>query len=270
MLPAARALKDSGAGKGAVAAFLVATPETGVDSLAVSYALLDPLTATARPVAAVLSGLVVGLLQTEEASSKRPIGPRPLSLPRRRADCGRFWVRVKDAGRYMLHEVWGGMAAWFFAGVLLAGIAAALIPPDFLAGRAGSGLGAKLAALVVGIPLYVCAQASTPIAAAFIAKGLSPGAALVFLLVGPGVNATSLAVLPKLLGGRGTLLYLGGLAATALLAGIGLDALHGHLPQPGAAQPSAAAGESFWIWSHGTAAILLAAYAAHRFLRRGR
>ena len=80
--------------------------------------------------------------------------------------------------------------------------------------------------LAMGIPLYICATASTPIAAAFILKGVSPGAALVFLLVGPATNITSMSVLFGLLGKRATATYLLTLAVFAVFCGLILDQIY--------------------------------------------
>jgi hypothetical protein len=102
--------------------------------------------------------------------------------------------------RFATIEVWGDIALWFFIGLLLAAVITVIIPDDMMASVMGGGIGSMLIMLLVGIPLYICATASTPIAAALILKGVSPGAALVFLLVGPATNVTSLAVLVGMLG----------------------------------------------------------------------
>ncbi|MBN2644349.1 MAG: permease [Desulfuromonadaceae bacterium] len=218
VLPAALTLKQQGANRGAVAAFLIATPESGVDSIAVSYALLDPLLTVVRPVAALLTavcaGVVENLLPQQEV-------PEPAALPataKRRS--------FSEGMRYAFTSVWRGMAGWFFLGLLLAGMISVLVPESLMQRWLGGGLPSMLIMLVVGIPLYICASASTPIAAALIMQGVSPGAALVFLLAGPATNATSLTVLLNLLGRRATLIYLMVLALGAILSGLTVDALY--------------------------------------------
>ena len=128
--------------------------------------------------------------------------------------------------RYSLGELWGDIAGWFFIGVLLAGIITAAIPEDIFSSHLGGGISAMLLMLAVGIPLYICATASTPIAAALILKGVSPGAALVFLLVGPATNLASLSVLVGFLGKRSTTLYLAVIASVSVLAGLVLDQVY--------------------------------------------
>ncbi|MBW1791860.1 MAG: permease, partial [Deltaproteobacteria bacterium] len=127
---------------------------------------------------------------------------------------------------YAAKDIWGDLAGWFFVGLLLAGIISALIPDDMIAHWLGGGLSSMLIMLLFGIPLYICATASTPIAAAFILKGVSPGAALVFLLVGPATNITSLSVLLGILGKRATVLYLLSISVVSVICGLLVDQVY--------------------------------------------
>jgi hypothetical protein len=120
------------------------------------------------------------------------------------------------------------MATWFLFGLLLAGIITVLIPDDIFSQYLGSGLPAMLLMLAVGIPLYICATASTPIAAALILKGVSPGAALVFLLAGPATNLASLTVLVGTLGKRATAIYLSSIAVCSVIFGLVVDQIYGY------------------------------------------
>ena len=129
--------------------------------------------------------------------------------------------------KYAFGELWGDLAGWFAVGLLLAGVITALVPDELITSYLGEGLSAMLLMLLVGIPLYICATASTPIAAALILKGVSPGAALVFLLVGPATNIASLSVLVGLLGKRAVGIYLGAIAVVSVLAGLALDWIYG-------------------------------------------
>ena len=137
-----------------------------------------------------------------------------------------FIEKVVSGVRFGYQEVWGDIVGWFFIGVLLAATITALVPDDLMATLLGGGLSSMLVMLIVGIPLYICATASTPVAAALIMKGVSPGAALVFLLVGPATNITSLAVLTGILGKKSTLMYLLVLSVCAVLFGLGVDSLY--------------------------------------------
>ncbi len=131
--------------------------------------------------------------------------------------------------RFAIGDLWEDLAAWFLIGIVLAGLITVLIPPDMFSQYLGAGLPAMLIMLAVGIPLYICATASTPIAAALILKGVSPGAALVFLLAGPATNMASLTVLTGTLGKRATAIYLTSIAVCAVLFGLIVDQVYASL-----------------------------------------
>lgn len=239
MLPAAASIKKQGANKGATTAFLISTPESGVDSIAVSYALLDPVLTIVRPIAAFVTAILAGfsenlLFWKKDTNDIQVDRSCPVDGCCDGIDCPddvhkhhhTIGEKVLYGIRYGYKEVWGDIVAWFFVGLLLAAVITTLIPEDVMATLLGGGLSSMLVMLVVGIPLYICATASTPVAAALIMKGVSPGAALVFLLVGPATNITSLSVLIKLLGKKSTALYLVILSLCAVLFGLGIDALY--------------------------------------------
>jgi hypothetical protein len=248
VLPAAASLKRQGANNGAVTAFLISTPESGVDSIAISYALLDPLMTVARPVAAFFTAAAAGILENVVgggASSGEVVVPNlactvdaccpgtdcPAEEHRRHHT---FLEKVRAGLGFALGDLWSDLAGWFTVGMLLAGAISVLVPPTIMGKYLGGGLPAMLLMLVIGVPLYICATASTPIAAALILKGVSPGAALVFLLAGPATNVTSLTVLFGLLGRRATAIYLGTLAVATVAFGLAVDRIYsalGILPQ---------------------------------------
>ncbi len=239
MLPAAASLKKQGANKGATTAFLISTPESGVDSIAVTYALLDPIMTVVRPVAAFVTAFAAGILEnllsfTKNQEEIAVTNSCPVDDCCDGVDCPpevhrshhSFFEKIRAGIRYAVVDVWGDIVMWFFAGLLLAGIITALIPDDFMSQWLGGGISAMLLMLVFGIPLYICATASTPIAAALILKGVSPGAALVFLLVGPATNITSLSVLVGILGKRSVVRYLFMLSLFAVLFGLSVDFIY--------------------------------------------
>ncbi len=236
MLPAAASLKKQGANKGATTAFLISTPESGVDSIAVTYALLDPVMTVMRPVAAFITALSAGILENFISFKKDQeevvyTNSCPVDNCCDGVDCPpevhkahhNVFEKIRAGIRYAVVDVWGDIVMWFFAGLLLAGIITALIPADFMKQWFGGGVSSMLIMLVFGIPLYICATASTPIAAALILKGVSPGAALVFLLVGPATNITSLSVLVGILGKASVVRYLLMLSLLAVLFGLSVD-----------------------------------------------
>jgi uncharacterized membrane protein YraQ (UPF0718 family) len=136
--------------------------------------------------------------------------------------------------RYGLVDLAGDVGPWFLLGVVVAGAVAVFLPAGFVEEYVGSGMGGYLLALALSLPIYVCATASTPLAAALAWQGLSPGAALVFLLAGPATNIASLAVTARILGKRETAAYLAALVVCALLMGIIADAVYGAFDVQGA------------------------------------
>ncbi len=239
MLPAATSLKKQGANKGATTAFLISTPESGVDSIAITYALLDPVMTVIRPIAAFFSAMCAGFLEnTLHWDKDGGTGKKDISCPIDQCcdgnDCPpedhyhhhTLLEKIKAGLKFAVNDVWGDIVLWFFVGLLLAGIISAMIPNEMFETWLGGGFSSMLVMLFVGIPIYICATASTPIAAALILKGVSPGAALVFLLVGPATNVTSLSVLVGILGKMSTIRYLLVLSIGAVCFGLGVDKLY--------------------------------------------
>ncbi len=235
VLPAAAALKKQGANNGATTAFLISTPESGLDSISVTYALLDPVMTVARPVAAFFTAMVAGLSENlrQEPSDTLIVPDQPCPVdgccdgngcePEIHRHHHRFGEKLAASINYAFIELWDELAVWFLVGMILAGVISALVPDEFISNYLGGGLVSMLTMLVVGIPLYICASASTPIAAALLLKGASPGAVLIFLLAGPATNIASLAMLKGLLGRRATLLYLGAIIGGSLISGLAVN-----------------------------------------------
>jgi hypothetical protein len=239
VLPAAAALKKQGANNGAVTSFLVSTPESGVDSIAITYALMDPIMTVMRPVAAFFTAAVAGIAENLLA---RPVAAGAVAGDRScpvdgccdGQDCApevhrrhhSLAEKLRAGFRFAFTDVWADLAPWFLFGVILSGMITALVPASIFSRYLGGGIGAMLIMLAVGIPIYICATASTPIAAALILQGVSPGAALVFLMTGPATNITSLTVLIKILGKRATAVYLSAIALCALGFGLLVDRLY--------------------------------------------
>jgi uncharacterized membrane protein YraQ (UPF0718 family) len=242
VLPAGASLKKQGANTGATTAFLISTPESGVDSIAITYALMDPVMTVARPISAFGTAAVAGIAENMlDRDAGKGEGTPDLRCtvddccdgvdcpPEVHRAHHSFLEKLKAGLVYSLKDLWADIAPWFFVGILLAGLITALIPADLLGRHLGGGLLTMLIMLVVGIPLYICATASTPIAAALILQGVSPGAALVFLLAGPATNITSLTVLLGVLGKRATIIYVASIAVMSVLCGLALDQVYAYL-----------------------------------------
>jgi hypothetical protein len=250
VLPAAATLKKQGANNGAVTAFLISTPESGIDSISITWALLDPIMTVARPISAFFSAAVAGVAENLFSFSPGTAILEQEHTAQEKDSCGcgcsekhdeknnaeqsvsqksflkNFSAKLKAGIRYAIFDIWEELAGWFIVGLLLAGVITVLLPDAFIKSYLGGGLSSMLLMLVIGIPLYICATASTPVAAAFLLKGVSPGAALVFLLVGPATNITSLSVLIGLLGKRAVVLYLTSIALVSVTCGLILDGVY--------------------------------------------
>jgi len=264
------------ASRAAATSFLLSTPQTGVDSIAVTYALLGLPFAIFRPIAAIVTGLLGGLLVLlfGNGNSGQPDVPPECTDSCCSGDRARpAWLR---AVRYGFVTLPRDLAWPLLIGVAIAGVISATLPEHFLQNNLGSGIVSMLVLMAAGIPLYICATASVPIAAGLINHaGASPGAALAFLIVGAATNPAAVATVWKLLGRRTALVYLVTVALSALGCGLAMDGLFaalGHwLPQiaAGGMSHTGPMTEHFGIWSNLCAVVLLAVLLGSRLpLRR--
>lgn len=227
VVPLALTVRRKGASRPATLSFLITTPESGVDSVALTWGVLGPIMAIARPVASLVTATIAGALAIL-VPGREPVAAAPADNcgaccddePSESPETG---GTIRRASRYAFVTLLDDIAFWLVLGVALTGVVAVLLPAD-LAGR-GSGIVQMLVILAAAIPIYVCASASTPVAAALVAKGVSPGAALVFLLAGPATNAASIVVLRKNLGPSFVGVYLASIVAGSIACGLALDAL---------------------------------------------
>ena len=276
VIPVAASLRKSGATRGATASFLSSTPQTGVDSILATYALLGGLFTAVRVIVAFICGIVTGYLielfckDTNEAKPAAPAmtltpsAASPLTPPNSGAmpaqDCCASKKPAEkrspmEAARYGFITLPADLANALIIGLLLAGLITTLLPEDLLSGSLSTGPLAFLLATAISLPLYVCATASIPMAYALLAAGLSPGAALVFLITGPATNTATIVTVWKMLGRKATAIYLISLLAIAWLAG-GLfnAALHSEAAATAAHHHEALHPS---LWEHGSAVLLI-------------
>ncbi len=222
VLPVTVSLRKHGAGRGAATAFLISTPQTGVDSILVTLSLLGPVFAVFRPLAAFVSGVIGGV--AVDALEPHGKADRQVVEACTNACCAKNGHRVglARALTYGCIDLPRDLGPALIVGIMAAGAIAAFVPDDFFVG-VGVGVGAIVVMMLLGIPVYVCATASVPVAAALMMKGVSPGAALAFLMTGPATNAAGLATVWRIMGPRTALVYLGAVAVTAFGAGVLLD-----------------------------------------------
>jgi len=259
-IPTALSLHRGGASRGASTAFLVGTPGIGIDSVVLTWVLMGPFLTVARAAGAVATAVATGLAVGRFAES--PAAPGAGASAAGQACCGgdacdaggeaevaaeagvasRLAGIASRLGRQIL-ELIDDIGTWLLVGLVLAGTLTAFVPPGAVAAW-GGGLATMLALALVGIPLYVCATAATPLAAAMLIAGVSPGAVLVFLIAGPVTSLATLMVLRREMGTRPVVVYLATILACALAVGLLVDgaaALSGY-------DPAALSGSARAIW----------------------
>lgn len=229
VIPVSMSLHKHGASKGATVSFLLSTPQTGVDSILVTYGLMGPIFAIFRPLAAFATGVFGGcLINAVEKQGAH-------SVPEQKAECSdaccsneRHQGRLVRAFKHGFVTLPSDIGRSMLVGLFIAALISALVPENYFADKlsgGGNNILSMLIIMFVGIPIYVCATASVPIAVQLIAIGLSPGTAFVFLMTGPATNAATLATLSSQVGKRAAAIFLMTVVVSSLAGGLILDAV---------------------------------------------
>jgi uncharacterized membrane protein YraQ (UPF0718 family) len=253
VLPAALTLRKQGASKGATASFLISVPETDIISILLTYALLGPVLAVYRPLAALVTAIATGLVvnRVDTRAAENPEHASAAASPAHRCDdhCGhdaegasdgtaesapdvRPWYR--RAFHFGFIEMFDDIIGQLLLGILIAAVLLGWLPGLGLEGIASGSPFTYVIMLLIGIPVYVCAVASTPIAVGLIAGGVSPGAVMVFLLAGPATNLASLIVLSSHFGRRVLTSYLVCIGVLSVFLGFILDRIVPNFTLPAA------------------------------------
>ncbi len=243
VIPTSIALRREGASKGASVSFLISTPATGVDSILATYSLLGGPFAVLRPVAAfvtaMLGGVFTNLVTKNEPETGVAVvgeshehehhGHGHCDCEEGRCSCGRedpdhhekasFAQKVKGTFEYGFVNMIGDVSKWLVIGLLLGALIAAFVPDDFFLFLHEYPLLCMVVVLVLAMPMYTCATGSIPLALALVAKGITPGAALVLLMAGPATSIASMLVVGKAFGRRTLFAYLASIAFGALFFG---------------------------------------------------
>ncbi len=210
VIPVSEHLKKSGASNSSVISFLVSTPTSGVDSILATYSLLGPIFAIFRPVASfvggVLSGNLVSIFTKNDKSEKPPESPHMCEADI--AEHKSFREKTIMALKYAFFELVESTGKWIMIGLLLGAVISFAVPQNFIADYLSNKFVSYIAMLLIGIPMYVCATGSIPIAASLVMKGMSPGAALIFLIAGPATNTATIAFIAGRMGKKTVIIYL--------------------------------------------------------------
>lgn len=231
VIPTAVTLKKSGASNGATSAFLISTPESGVDSMSITYALIDLPMTLIRPLAAFCSAFFAGALQFmfNDFEYKEEINQE---VPAKSSCCSKKKETPKETPielfkgvfKYGYGKLIDDISVWLTVGILLGALIEFIVPDNFFTSMGM--IENRIMILLIGVPLYICASASTPIAVSLMLKGLSPGSALLLLLVGPATNISNIAVLQKYIGKKGVALNIFSIVFVALIFSLITDYMY--------------------------------------------
>jgi hypothetical protein len=243
VIPTAISFYKNGASKGATNSFLISTPQTGVDSIFATYSMLGWPFALLRPFVAFFTGVAGGVL-TNLLIKEKPKKPLKQSSPFAgfkidAVSLGKAGTTCNDdsckcnepktedkrhalirAADYAFVELLQDISKWLILGFLIAALISVVLPNDFFSSFKGLGLIEILLVLAASVPIYICATGSIPIAAVLLMKGVSPGAALVFLMAGPATNVATIAVLGKTMGRKSLIIYLSTIIGGAIVFGL--------------------------------------------------
>ncbi len=238
VVPVAAGLKKQGANSGAALAFMIATPESGVDSIAVSWAILDPVMTVIRPVAGFITAIATGIIQNffgieDRVNAELPPAQEAIGCGCSSTDCAAAQKKnqsnqkkIVEVFKYSYGELLSDVEKPFIIGLFLSGLITSFFPHDLSVWSNNHQFASMVLMLAAGVPMYVCATSSTPIAAALILKGLNPGAALVFLLAGPATNAATIMIVKSLFNMRALVIYLSMITICSILMGFALNLVY--------------------------------------------
>lgn len=225
VLPTAIGMRRNGASRAATTSFLIATPQTGVDSIAATWSLLGPAFAIVRPFAAlttaIFGGVAVGKGEDEELKDEKHHADNCCDdeMPKG------FWAKCVESLKYGYIDLVGSIGGWLVAGLIIAALITVYVPDDFFTILGKQPVLSMLAVLVIAIPMYVCATGSIPIAMSLVMKGLSPGTALVLLMAGPAANFASFTLISREMGRKAAVVYLISIVLGAMGFGLIIDYL---------------------------------------------
>ena len=222
VIPTGISIHKNGASKGAAVSFLISTPQTGVDSIMVTYSLLGLPFAIIRPLIAFITGIAGGWITNKFEKNTlffKSLNKKTTEISQTKKN------HIVEIFRYAFINFLADIAKWLVIGLLIAALISVIVPDDFFSSKIKSDLLGMLILLAASVPLYVCATSSVPIAAVLLSKGLSPGAVLVFLMAGPATNAATISVIGNSMGRKTLISYLVTIISGALIFGFAIDTL---------------------------------------------
>ncbi len=235
VIPTAIYLKENGASNGSVISFLISTPQTGVDNIIATYGMIGGFFTAYKAIVAFLSGIIGGTIInifTKNENDDLKCENIPINTNHTHQSHGEdlenkgFIKKIKEILHYGYIHFLDDISVHFIIGIIISGFISYFIPNDFFNEYGiGSGISGMLLMIIIGMPMYICSTSSIPIAISLMMKGVSPGAAFIFLVVGPATNAASMTILFKVLGKKIMIIYLAVVAVLSISFGIILDLL---------------------------------------------
>lgn len=223
VIPTAMSLRKEGASHGATVSFLIATPQTGVDSIIATYSLMGLPFAIVRPIVAMLTAVLGGAAVNVLAEPAADVAGKGTAAVEHKHTS--FLGKIKEALAYAYLEMMEDIGKWLVVGLVVAGLITVLVPDSFFEVFKDNSLMSMLLVLCIAVPMYICATGSIPIAVALMMKGLTPGAGLVLLMAGPACNMASILVVGRVLGRRTLITYLVSIIVGAVAFGLAIDHL---------------------------------------------
>ncbi len=222
VIPTGVSLYKNGASKGATQSFFISTPQTGVDSVMVTWSLLGLPFAIIRPFIAFVTGILGGVFSNlfDKGQYQKHMEPVDLFLEGKRTK-----NRIKEMFRYAFVDFVDDIAKWLLIGLLLAALISILVPDGFFAEHLSNTWLSMLFMLAISLPVYACSTGSVPLAAVLLMKGINPGAILVFLMAGPATNVATMTVIANTIGKKFLVIYLLTIISGALAFGYLVDTL---------------------------------------------
>ncbi len=234
VIPLAQSLRKEGASKGAVQSFLISTPITGVDSILATFSFFGLIFTIFRVLSSIIISIIVGLIQNfVEKDDKKMEGIKEEVS----CDCHCSCSTSKEKKSFSIKEVFiysyitlaKDMVNPLFIGLILGAIFTTFVPKEYSSLLFDNQFLTYIIIILFSMPLYVCATASLPLAAAFMLSGMSGGAAFIFLTAGPATSAVTMSVVYKLLGRTSLIIYLATIAILSFLFGFLYDAFFSEL-----------------------------------------
>lgn len=225
VLPTAVSLRRQGASKAATTSFLIATPQTGVDSIAATYSLLGLPFALIRPIAALVGAVFGGLAVGRFAGDKDARTKCTATKAECTAEKTPLHKKLVGSVKYGFCDMIDSMGKWLVIGLVIATLITVFVPDSMFVGLRQYPLVAMIAVVLIAIPMYICATGSIPIAMSLMLKGLTPGVAFVLLMAGPAANFASMLILDKTQGRKATAIYVASVVVTAIAFGLVIDYL---------------------------------------------